>query len=201
MPFEPRLFDDQNSDDRAQPRGAAQVPQLPPQPVWDDAEALDLPDDLAAFAEQLRDDAQYLAQCHPADASDEQRERAWQDVCQQAKEAKPVAQSIRYISMRWASAAAVLLIAIVGLGSAWVYSQRQATTETAAGVPTDESAVTIAAAASDPAPGLTDELPPNRVQPISGPQIVPASFLREVTGPELDGMLDLLEQEESGLSI
>ncbi len=99
MPFEPRIApqpdDERPSDER--------------QPAWDDAAELELPDDLAALAEQLRDDAQYLAKCHPADATPQQREAAMRDNVP----AKPQATGRGWLR-RGAAAAAILIVAASG---------------------------------------------------------------------------------------
>ena len=76
MSFEPKIF---RSDERFDRSDLPERPLLgePAEPLWDDAAQLELPDDLALLAEQLRDDALHLAACHPADATPEQRALAW----------------------------------------------------------------------------------------------------------------------------
>ena len=195
MPFEPKIY---NNDDGAQAK-AAPGNSVPEAPVWNDAELLDLPDDLAMLADQLRDDAAYVAARHPADASSEQRELAWKEfVDSKTTTAHPPRR------WRWASAAAALAI-VVALGSWLTYANFF-------GSPESE---TIIAAESNTGPAVVVEAtvpaksiesseaiyPPNSELPGDQPRLIPASFLQDVSGPELDGMLDLLEDDEAGLSI
>jgi hypothetical protein len=210
MPFEPKIYHQNSSDGRCE---SAEVPahldgsELPDEPVWDDAEALELPDDLACLADQLRDDAVYLAQRHPADATHQQRELVWEQfVADEQKAAKATTKlpAGHATYWRWISAAAAL--AVFAVGSAWAFHlldwQRPGGNSIAVtDVPVAEVRPRLVA---PPAAGV---MPAQRIQtdeielPTENSRLIPAALLRDVSAPELDGMLDLLEQDESGISI
>ena len=191
MPFEPRIHKEEES--------AESQPSIvrPEEPVWNDGELLDLPDDLSALAEQLRDDAVYLAEKHPADATSEERELAWKEFV----ESKSTTPTYAF-GRRWVTAAAALAV-LFAVGG-WALYMNQPS-----GIDPNTHAAGEAATAAVSTPDRTpsaDNLkqtnPPKPVEPAAdGPRLIPASFLRDVSGPELDGMLDLLEEDESGLSI
>ena len=194
MPFEPRIYDKGDGGGSNRPSD---------EPVWDDAEQLDLPDDLAALAEQLRDDAVYLAECHPADATHEQRELAWKEFVESESPARQPSHP-----WKWISAAAALTL-VFTLGGWAIYSRTSAThqghnivaNETPSNAATHNhtghnASVTRAVIGTPLNAGAALSEPLDEQ-----PRLSPASFLLEVSGPELDGMLDLLEEDESGLSI
>ena len=228
MPFEPRIYKQNADDAKPSPHGSAQVPA---NPVWNDAEELDLPDDLGMLAEQLRDDAAYLAQRHPADATLKQRELAWQDIVrdeQQKHEEEHAARkadspkSASHSNVwRWVSAAAALSV-VLGISSLVAIRSYEVTfpdvkfSWTATHQPAQSnpdglqgSGVTSQHAASQrigsTLPGNLTPRESNRPAddelPAEQPRLIPAALLRDVSAPELEGMLDLLEQDESGISI
>lgn len=213
MPFEPKLIgkpEDETSE--ASPPATASTSR-PAEPVWDDADALNLPDDLAALAEQLHCDADHLARCHGADATPAERAAAW-------KANQPAAAPGRRRKLWWA--AAVLLAAIpAGAMALAVWhgpdepvpprrssiassqsDHHQARQHQAAGAAEDlsrKSLKEINQHANSAAPSPKDNVAESAAE--NAPRLQPAAFLRDVTGPELDGVLDLMEQETSGLSI
>lgn len=196
MPFEPRIH---NNEDPGESGGLSgmHVGQ-PEEPVWDDAEALELPDDLAMLADQLRDDAVYLSEKHPADATSEERESAWKEFV----ESKSTTPHFEFPWRAVSAAAALLAMFAVG-GWAIYFNQPSGTTESTfiAGESTMVPIVGLESTAANfeelnrANQSEVDELPGGQ------PRLIPATFLRDVSGPELDGMLDLLEEDESGLSI
>jgi len=229
MPFEPKLFPKQQEGD---PLFDADLLREPGEPAWDDAEALDLPEDLAMLADQLRDDAVYLAERHPADATVAQREAAWLDYVdghhepgkqhdepgkQQCGRGKQ--RPTRGAPWRWTSAAAAVLLAVATGWTIWQLADGANETSNRVAAPArDGRRAATPEIASDDARRSRD-LRAARIsakadgdenrgnsggakQPAAEPpRLIPAAFLQDVTGPELDGMLDLLEEDESGLSI
>jgi hypothetical protein len=218
MSFEPKIISDDDPRDESrrnevsglQAEGAVRV-ERQPDPVWDDSQALGLSDDLALLAEQLVVDANFLARRHPADATPQQRAAA---VAGGAAAVQPAAmqpgaphRSLRQFS--WASAAAAILV-VAGIASlVWNANQNnQQVGQPAGGVATQIKPPHTAALAGSktPANELGIEIAP-RVRtlrtglPVEEPVANPTEFLRGVSGPELDGMLDLLPPEETGLSI
>ena len=193
MPFEPRIH---NHDDTGEINARLGGPA---DPVWNDAELLNLPDDLAMLADQLRDDAHYLAQKHPADATSEERELAWKEFVE-SKSTTP-----RYaFPGRWVSTAAAL-VAVFTLGGWAIYFSQTDDGQDRAFV-AGESSVRPSSTPRVSVSEVLDEI--NGVDEVglvepsaTEPRLIPASFLEDVSGPELDGMLDLLEEDESGLSI
>lgn len=217
MSFEPKIF---QSDEPARRDGLIERQSLgePLAPLWDDAAQLELPDDLAALAEQLRDDALHLAACHPADATPEQRAVAWAEV-----ERSAVAPRSRFARVRWWATGVAAAAVVVGAGwMSWSLFQSPPAGPTDVAVVTspevrtrDAEHVTIAStplvAASlsheemDVISGSSEIQGPRvvRLPEDSPPRVIPAgAFLQDVSGPELDAMLELLaEQTDTGLSI
>lgn len=218
MPFEPKLFSEKESgqESSAPPECCpAELLREPAAPVWRDAAELELPDDLAMLADQLRDDAVYLARRHPADATPEQREAAWRSHVE--GESKPLEKSIMPYSWRWISAAAALVVALACGWSAWYFQSGgndggdpiatagiESSPAQAPGMGNSQAGRTTpvalerAPAEARPVgekPAARDELPQDQ------PRLIPATFIRDLSGPELEAVMDLLEQEESGLSI
>lgn len=188
MPFEPRIAGQPDDERRSD------------EPAWDDAAELELPDDLTVLAEQLRDDAMYLAKCHPADATPDEREAAMRE----SAPAKP--QAARGWWLRRAAAAAAILIVASSGWLLWKNIKPDNTQPPT--IANNDTHITtpppIAAAPPLIARENIDEDTNNNTAdelPTAGPRLIPAAFLREVSGPELDGMLDLIGQDEAGLSI
>src|SRR3954451_918458 len=104
MPFEPRLFRDDDSlrlpaDERAEPGDA-------PHGIEVDDAGLELPADLAALSQQLAEDADYLANRYPA---------APYPAAPAAEAAiELVISSNKRRFVRWGGAAAALLLTIGG---------------------------------------------------------------------------------------
>ena len=189
MPFEPRIH---NNEDPNELHSLDSMP-VPEEPVWDDADTLDLPDDLAMLAEQLRDDAVYLAEKHPADATSEERELAWKEFVD-SKSTTP------QFAFPWRSfSAAAALVAVFALGGWAVYLNQTAGPSDATFAAGETVTVPLESPATVEALNRNNQESAER--PVTELKLIPASFLRDVSGPELDGMLDLLEEDESGLSI
>ncbi|MCA9268891.1 MAG: hypothetical protein KDA41_10500, partial [Planctomycetales bacterium] len=195
MSFDPKIV----AADDAGPAADARGEQLPAPPLWDDAEALELPDGLAAIAEQLRDDAIHLAACHPADATPQQRAIA----C--GLDSPPPKWRWLRRAARWSGVAAAIALAPAG----WLMVQalRESPTPVVETARSDappragglrvrtlqgDAALSAVRPAEEASPGL-------REIPSATPRVVPAAFLQEVSGPELEGMLDLLEQDDAEL--
>ena len=110
--------------------------------------------------------------------------------------------------MRWAAAAAIALL----VGGGWILRSFAPPVDHRGSVAANVVPEVTSAKASpirDSAP-LADKLLP-AARDIPAPQrtvprnlTLPAAFLKQVTGPELEGMIDLLEQDapaQPGLSI
>jgi len=161
---------------------------VPPDPSpWDDGADLELPDDLAALGEQLRDDAAYLAERYPA-----RRDVAAAGTARRAA----AARRPRRMWLAAASAAAIVLL-LAGSFTAWRWVSRQSPGDNVtAGVP-----VTAPSAEVQPegeTPRATHPTPVSNDVPAAVLPTVPAVFLQNVSGPELEGMLDLMEHEPEG---
>lgn len=237
MPFEPRIIADDDPRDgaghsrlqaeacgaapRANGQNSGEIGPVQPQPVWDDAEALGLSGDLALLAEQLVEDANFLARRHPADATPAQRAAAVAGGGLELARHQAGAIARRQAGIPalrragWAAAAAAVL-AVAGL--AWLAwnvhpsdHRGEARTGGAATGPLAASparphpappAIVSNQSSTDSAAEPGPRIRTLRSEPLpEEPVANPAEFLRGVSGPELDGMLDLLEPEESGLSI
>jgi hypothetical protein len=150
MPFEPRL--------------------IRPDDVCDDETELALPADLAALAEQLTADANYIAARYVSPS----------------QPARSQAQSVEHDS-RWhraLTAAAILLIASAGVARWMTWPQTQ-----------HAAAPTMLVNGHHHVAGET--------QPAAD-SAVPAQFFQGLSGPEREGLLDLLEKEakqQASLSI
>lgn len=215
MRFEPRIIGGDGADKREDVAKAGGPPGKPAtedaRDIAGDVDALGLPDDLAALAGQLSDDAQYLAACHPADATPEQRARAYRET----SAARGNGKRKRALS-RWLMRGAAAVLAAVAAWGAWQWLQPPAERGHLAGVANSGSVESPAeSTVSSPQPQGSelakgqDSSDTTNADEATGsdeltgdqPRLIPAGFLRDVSGPELDGMLELLEQEEAGLSI
>jgi len=165
----------------------------------DEAGDVLLSDDLAALGDRLRRDADMLAAQYPARSTED-------DMRMQAarSDAKPAAvRGYRYA----AAAVAVLLLAV----SAWPAMNRLMRQSSDTHSLATESS-------SDPSPSrdIDDGSSPTRTahsSDITGVDVEPADyhgersiestpavFLQDLSGPELEGLLDLWEQEQSATS-
>jgi hypothetical protein len=187
---------------------------------------LQLPDDLAELAAQLGDDASFLAQTYPAKLPSRFSRGAEADDIEVAaafseKPAEKTASSApvwHRSSARIASAvaAASLLIAVSAVW--WGTSAGDRPNELTiaeAGKPASPERIESPAAPSAPSHVIAahepDELDaddpldratsPIPTAPRAGPPSLapsPAMFLHEYSGPELEGLYDLLEDSENG---
>jgi len=135
---------------------------------------IDLPDDLLELAAQLQDDAAYLAEKYPAAGA----EKVNVYVAPAAKRS-----ALRWVAVAGFVSAALLLAVVVAPRSSNMH----------VGVPEHVAVATPAAPVSDV---ITD--PP--ASP-SGSRTVrlpwaPTPAIGEVTGPELEGLLDLWQNDE-----
>jgi hypothetical protein len=152
---------------------------------------IELPDDLAELAAQLGDDAVFLAERYPAN-----RRMA-------EKFALPLVQPAHSSRRRvWIAASALGLLvtgALTALLSLGDRGDRTPIAETAAKpAPSPVSVVTL--------PELTNPVaePVRELPLVRPPAATPAMFLNGVSGPELEGLLDLWEkdgQQDSRISI
>jgi hypothetical protein len=159
MPFEPKLV---------QPDDA---------PLKADGE-IDLPDNLAALGEQLRDDALHLAACYPAAG----RELG---LLSQTR-AGSRSRSWTKIAVLVSTAAATLLVSVATIRQ---FSGPRATRQTVSALaaihtPAEASALDAARAADPASPALP-------VPAVSSTSV----SLTELSGPEFEALLDLWQRE------
>lgn len=171
----------------------------PDQPPMDEAGDVVLSDDLTALGERLRNEADMLAAQYPASSNDE-------DMRYQA--ARPDAKPIRARRYWYATAAvASLLLAL----AAWplVNGLVQHSSNTHALVtesPSGSSPSRIVEDKASPAGsshsvGVTNvDMQPADYHGERSIESTPAVFLQDVSGPELEGLLDLWEREQSATS-
>jgi len=169
------------------------------EPPLDEAGDLVLRDDLAELAAQLRDDAAHLASLYPAS-----RSRLPDGTLQEgpARQAEPTNNETAHIArssrrlIRAIALVAALGGLIIGAGVWWPRGKNQAETprrevagmnDVVADLPTAEPARGPIMPAKPP---LLDTAPP---LPAS-----PALFLHDYSGPELEGLYDLLEEPDDG---
>ncbi len=150
----------------------------------DDAGEIELPDDLLELAAQLRDDATYLAERYPAEPAP-------------LLTPLPLAAPVRRVRWHWVGTAAAALLAMLA-----------ATYRPANMVPEPTPAVSVAAAlppasASAPrstAPSSTGATTETFITAPAGPRIerlpwAPETVVPSVSGPELEGLLDLWQND------
>lgn len=172
----------------------------PDQPPLDEAGDVMLPDDLAALGDRLRCDADMLSSHYPARSTEENMGR--QATCLDGKPAN----SRRYWFATAAVAALLLTVA------AWPVVNRLSQQP----VNTHRLVIESSSESSPPRNVEGDRLPEASansvgvtnmdVQPVDyhggkrSIESTPAVFLQDVSGPELEGLLDLWEQEQSAAS-
>lgn len=142
---------------------------------------IDLPDDLLELAAQLGDDAAYLAERYPATATEPLVARAM-----------PATNPVRRHIRRWVALASSAAALLVALGLWWQPQERPATPVAEIEMPTSEPPV---------APKHLSNAPVTSVSTRPGPRIerlpwAPTPAIGEVTGPELEGLLDLWQNDE-----
>jgi hypothetical protein len=138
-----------------------------------------LPDDLAELAAQLSDDASYLATCYPAPGMNPSA----------SSNAQPTKRS-RW----WLPAVASVVLAMVGWGS-WQYFQQSVennhgTEVVAAAYDSDSSAVPFR---FDVSANSVSTNSPYSNDWVTESDLPPQFILYEYSGPELEGLYDLLE--------
>lgn len=171
----------------------------PDQPPMDEAGDVMLSDDLAALGDHLRSEADMLAAQYPARSTEE-------DVRMQAarSDARPAgARGYRCA----AAAVAVLLLAI----AAWPAMNRlmrqssdtrslvtESLSEPSPSRNVDDGSSTTRTGHSTDVTGVDVQTADYHGEP--SVESTPAVFLQDVSGPELEGLLDLWEQEPSAAS-
>lgn len=171
MPFDPRLI---NPDDAPE----------------DARGEIDLPDDLQELAAQLHDDALYLAARYPAKVA---REPLPAEVYVRNDEPPAPAPTRRRWLLIGGGMAAALAITV-----ALAYLPQSA--PRAVALPATPTTATEVSLASTPSPRA--EVPVSTpVRNSVGPRIerlpwAPTPAMGEVTGPELEGLLDLWQKDE-----
>lgn len=143
---------------------------------------IDLPDDLLELAAQLTDDAAYLAERYPAPSAEPL-------VAEVIAEAQP---ALRVVMRRWVAGASIAAAVLVAIGLSWQPFGQPQTPLTEVKTPASEPII----AASISAPASI-----NAVSTRPGPRIerlpwAPTPAIGEVTGPELEGLLDLWQNDE-----
>lgn len=146
---------------------------LPDPPPLDDQGELDLPDDLTALAEQLQDDAAYLSNCHPPPSS-----------CASSAPRCATAGLTSSASMR----VAVLTAASIALAlSLTIVATRKTNLDRA------ELTPPVYESTAQPKPrAALDSAARDQLHQLD--QTESLLLLREASGPEREGLLDLLQQ-------
>lgn len=171
----------------------------PEQPPLDEAGDIELSEDLLALGDRLRHDADVLATRYPACVSDEDAEFETGRLDGNSRHPRRYRYTVR--------AVAGLLLAV----ACWPAVSRlvQQTQDS-------RRLVTESSPESSPSGSVDQHRPPSPVPPsIDVPNMdvnpagyhskgtidgTPAVFLQEVSGPELEGLLDLWEEENSTAS-
>jgi hypothetical protein len=193
MPFEPRLMKPEESD-----LDEAQLDELIASTLLREDES-GLPADLGELASQLRADSAFLGTCYPATHSAYPATRATAEPVELQPATAPSAPA-SVPSMRPYWLAGTMLSALLAVGAAWWLAGPGGRPE----LPVDSSAVAketapsaeiaerspleVALRTREAAIGIA-ELPAATTD-ISAP-----AALRDLTGPELEGLLDLLETQ------
>jgi len=148
---------------------------------FDDSLELELPDDLAALGRHLESDAADLARRYPCDENTIPGRSARSNVRRR---------------LAWTAAAVAVILLTVTAGPLW-----RSVLES----PTAVEEMSVADHYSNVAPSVVVHEPePTGELLDTVPVLYPATFLQDVSGPELEGVLDLIEHEatdEEGLSI
>lgn len=149
----------------------------PDDPPWDEHSELKLPNDLALLAEQLGDDAERLAEQYPAESLS--------PALMSGTPGPLVRHNIRWIGL----AAAVLVVVVAG----WTTVETMVPGDRVrARVRDVERQDRLQASGSLPGIKLNTAEPSHRFSP--------ALRVPDLTGPELEGVLDLLEHESDELA-
>jgi hypothetical protein len=177
MPFDPQLI---HPDDP---------------PLRADGE-LDLPADLAALAEQLGDDAAHLAACYPADGTP-----------QVALAAELVQSASRLKRLQWFRSAAMIgagLATVAVLGVSLFLAARQSPEPVVRGGPvaiapaaTGERSLSVGNTTIDPLPATPFSATPFPATPFPATATLSVG---ELSGPELEALLDLLNGEPQSVA-
>ncbi len=173
---------------------------LPHQPSSGDTAELVLPDDLAALASQLTHDAVTLSQRFPARAP-RSAEVASSPIDAPLARRAADGSGGRSDAARFLGPALALIVTMAGAaGFVTTWPEPRKTTPSVQTPPEVAAPATGAASASsrNAALGPRDQHATNR-DPRTAREFspAPASFVRELTGPELEGFLDLLETHDA----
>jgi hypothetical protein len=151
-------------------------------PLLPDGE-LDLPTDLAALAEQLGDDAAHLSACYPADRAP-----------QVALAAELVQSAGRIKRQHWFRSAAVVgtgLATVAALGISLIIAAQQTPQTNRPRQP-----VAVAPFAAPDAALPSETFPVSAATTSAGPTL----SVGELSGPELEALLDLLDNEPRSMA-
>ena len=166
---------------------------------------LELPDDLAAMGEQLADDAQRLAACYPPQYGPVREvAAAVRDLTEIELTAAGAGPRSETRKRRWLALSigggivALGLLAALILGNQWSdprSSVEQLASDTSGQRTPADDATRV------PLPDVPELTAHDRVLPAAAseaiPPITPAVFQRGVTGPEVEGWIDLAMDTES----
>jgi len=159
---------------------------------WDDLAELELPDELALLGSQLQDDAAYLARRYPAHYPEvPDYAQSPQQGLALGRDRAP-GRGLR----RWmlGAAAAVALVAAGTWAMSYWTGRRDQTHSVSKAPPVGDDG----RLARLPAPTFdAAESPPEEAPMVTVPAFQQGAFLWDVTGPELEGVLDLMESDAS----
>lgn len=169
MPFDPRLI-------------------TPDDAPLDAHGEIDLPDDLAELAAQLRDDAAHLSACYPAPAL-HKTVAAAEVVSAPSRTINRTSRMRRALLASFAVAAA--LAVAVGIG--YLPRQEDEVARARPLIATEVAATSAPDATSETSSTAPAASPSPRIQRLPW---APTPAIGEVSGPELEGLLDLWQNDE-----
>lgn len=170
MPFDPRLI-------------------TPDDAPLDAHGEIDLPDDLAELAAQLCDDAAHLSACYPARSLHHESPTAAEVVSAPSRAFNRTSRMRRALLASCAVAAA--LAVAVGIG--YLPRQQDEVARAKPLVATEVAATSALDATSEASVSAPAASPSPRIQRLPW---APTPAIGEVSGPELEGLLDLWQNDE-----
>jgi hypothetical protein len=166
----------------------------PTEPQFPDEGELDLPGELTLLADRLSREAAMLAERYPADeppALPQAEVRLAESEATQ-RTAAPSAADRGHAGRFFGPALAILLLISASAAVVWYGMNNGESEQTGS----DHSAWSVSFR-PDTSPAQVTENTPAITNPAPA-SLSPASFVHELTGPEMEGLLDLLEREETG---
>lgn len=157
---------------------------------------LELPDELSQLAARLQNDAAHLASVYPGgmDASGELRRASRQEKPHTGRSTSRTALQRHWFAL--GTLASTLLVAVILPGVFRFQSSDREKVSVAKDNPTPK-AKTIDQKRVPEVAAIERRDGDSVVAPITNTELTPALLLNNVTGPELEGLLDLLEQDSS----